>query len=237
MRLERFIKDTNELTRYLKTRFNREKIYLIGHSWGTMLGIQVVDQFPEDYYAFISVSQVVAPASADTISYEWLRQQILEDGSNKDRRKLKQLAPPPFREHDRFVRFIHMVDDYGGGMDAGFGHLVWKSLGASEYTFTDYLKWFKGANRGSGPMWTETRDINLFSTIDSLNVPVYFFTGIKDYNTPHPLVKEYCKFLEAPLGKYLVCFEHSAHTPFIAESEKFNREVLRVKQQTEGRIP
>ena len=237
MTLDRFIEDTHEVTQYLKSRFHQDKIYLLGHSWGTTLGILVVDLYPGDYCAFISVSQVVHPERADNIAYEWLRQEVSEDGSQKDKRTFAELGSPPFREHDRFVRFISMIDEFGGGMDAGFAQLMWKSLGASEYTFTDFVKWFKGANRGSGPMWEETREINLFSSIDSLPIPVYFFTGEKDYNTPHELVKEYYNFLEAPQGKYLVSFKYSAHTPFIAEPEKFNREVRQIKYQMERRIP
>lgn len=237
MTLNRFIEDTHELTEYLKKRFGQEQIYLLGHSWGTPLGIQVVKEHPDDYEAFISVSQVVDPARADSISWSWLQDKIQKSGYRDEIKALDRLGGPPFDDHDRFVRFIKMVDSFGGGMDAGFTRLLWESLGAGEYTLADYIRWFKGANRGSGPMWEETRDIDLFSSIDSLGIPVYFFTGLKDYNTPHRLVKEYYDFLEAPIGKYLVRFTNSAHTPFIAETEKFNREVIRVKQQTELPIP
>lgn len=143
---------------------------------------------------------------------------------------IAELGIPHFQEHDCFVKFIKMVNDYGGGMDAGLIYLLWKSVGVSEYTIKDFVKWFKGANRGSGPMWKETRNINLFASIDSLRLPVYFFTGEKDYNMPHQLVKQYYNFLEAPEGKYLVPFKDSAPTPFIAEPEKFNRKVIRLKQ-------
>ncbi|MFH5834254.1 alpha/beta fold hydrolase [Halalkalibaculum sp. DA384] len=237
MTLHRFIEDTHELTGFLKKRFGQEQIYLLGHSWDTLLGIHVVKEYPDDYEAFISVSQVVDPARADSISWSWLQEKVQESGSQDGIKALDELGGPPFEEHERFVRFIQLVDTYGGGMDAGFAHLLWKSLGASEYTLTDYIRWFKGANRGSGPMCKETRDIDLFASIDSLGIPVYFFTGVKDYNTPHQLVNEYYDFLQAPQGKYLVRFTNSAHTPFIAEPEKFNREVVRVKQQTERPVP
>ena len=234
MSLDRLILDTYEVTQYLKKRFNRDKIYLLGHSWGTLLGIHVVDRYPENYDAYISVSQVVNARKADTLSYQWLRQQVEQDGSRKEKRKFRELGSPPFDNHDRFVQFAKMIDAFGGGMDAGFVTLAWKALGADEYTFSDFKRWFNGANRGSGPMWEETNNTDLFSTIDSLEVPAHFFTGFKDYNTPHELVKEYYRFVEAPQGKALVIFEHSAHTPFIAEKDKFNEEVINVKRIYEG---
>lgn len=237
MTMNRFVEDTREVTEYLKNRFEREKIYLIGHSWGTLLGIHVVKEYPDNYEAFISVSQVVDPAKADSISWSWLQEKVRRSGSKDEINALDELGGPPFDDHKRFVRFIQIVDSFGGGMDAGFAQLLWKSLGASEYTLADYIRWFKGANRGSGPMWEETRDIDLFSSIDSVGIPVYFLTGVNDYNTPHQLVKEYYDYLKASQGKYLVRFTNSAHTPFIAEPEKFNREVVRVKQQTELPVP
>ncbi|MEL7833479.1 alpha/beta hydrolase [Fodinibius sp. Rm-B-1B1-1] len=237
MSLDRFILDTHEVTQYLKKRFDREKIYLLGHSWGTLLGIHVVDRYPEDYDAFISVSQVVNARKADTLSYQWLGQEIEQDGSRKEKRKFRELGSPPFDNHDRFVQFAKMIDAFGGGMDAGFVTLAWKALGADEYTFADFKQWFNGANRGSGPMWVETNNTDLFTEIDTLDVPVHFFTGAKDYNTPHELVKEYYRFVEAPEGKALVVFDQSAHTPFIAEQDKFNGEVINVKRINEVKEP
>ena len=233
MTLDRFINDTHELTTFLKKRFDQEKIYLLGHSWGTLLGINVVSRYPDDYHAFISVSQVIDPASADSIAWNWLQKKVMESVSQDDMRTFENLGNPPFDEHTRFVKFIHMIDAYGGGMDASFIELLWKSLGASEYTVMDYFRWFEGANRGSGSMWEETRNVNLFSTIDTLQIPVYFFTGTKDYNTPSQLARQYYELLTAPAGKYLVTFNKSAHTPFIAEPRKFNREIVRVKKQVE----
>lgn len=234
MSLDRFILDTHEVTQYLKKRFDREKIYLMGHSWGTLLGIHVIDRYPKDYQAFISVSQVVHARKADSISYQWLRQQVEQNGSPKEKRKFQELGAPPFDDHDRYVRFAKMKDAFGGGMDAGFVTLAWKASGATEYTFADFKRWFDGANRGSGPMWEETNNTDLFSIIDTLEVPVHFFTGVMDYNTPHELVKEYYRFVEVPKGKTLVVFEHSAHTPFIAEMNAFNSEVINVKRFYEG---
>lgn len=63
--------------------------------------------------------------------------------------------------------------------------------------------------------------------IPELEVRVYFFIGHNDYNTPYKLVEEYYQIIEAP-KKELVVFEISAHSPFFAESEKFNRELIKL---------
>lgn len=230
MTLDRFIEDVHEMTQYLKQHFGREKIFLLGHSWGTQLGILTVQHYPDHYHAFISVAQVVHPQRMEEISYDWLKHKVDEHGSRRQKRKFEELGPPPFNEHDRYVTFAKMKDSFGGSMDVGMGQLAWISFGASEYTIRDYAKWLRGANRGSGPMWEETRDLDLFRLIPSLEVPVWFIVGSNDYNTPAVLVEEYYEFVQAPRGKELIIMENTAHTPFMGDPVGFNREVNRIKQ-------
>jgi pimeloyl-ACP methyl ester carboxylesterase len=229
MTLDRFIEDVHEMTQYLKERFGREKIFLLGHSWGTQLGILTVQRYPDNYHAFISVAQVVHPQRAEEISYDWLKQQVEQHGSRRQKRKLEQLGPPLYDEHDRYVTFAKMKDAFGGSMDIGMGRLAWISFGAKEYTFGDYAKWLRGANRGCGPMWEELRDFDLFRDVPSIEVPVWFIVGENDYNTPVVLVEEYYRFVEAPEGKTLIVMSGVAHAPFMGDPERFHRELTGIK--------
>lgn len=227
MTINRFVKDVYEVTQYLKKRFDRNKIILLGHSWGTQIGILAVKEYPEDYTAYISVSQVVHPQRGDSLSYEWLRQEIEERGTESQKSKFAKLGNPPFDDHDAYVIFARMKDTFGGGMDAGFASLAWKALGAKEYALGDYIKWVRGANRGSGPMWEESRDFNLFKDVPELEVPVWFIVGEYDMNTPVALIEEYFKFVEAP-EKHLYIMENCAHTPFIGNPDQFNHKIISI---------
>lgn len=83
-------------------------------------------------------------------------------------------------------------------------------------------------------MWDD-EDYQFFDAherVPRLDVPAYFFNGAKDYDTPLAVTRDYVDALEAPEGKELVIFESSAHTPFLAEPEKFERELVRVKEET-----
>jgi len=232
MTIEQFISDAHELTQYLKNRFNKRKIYLVGHSWGTQLDIQLAHKYPDDYYAYIGVSQVVNGYASNEIAHKWLTEKIKKRGKIKDLKRLEKLGSPPFTDHDKYVKFAKMVDSYGGGMDVGFVKLAWIVLSAPEYSLRDYFRWIRGANRGSGPMWEETSSFDAFKEVTELQVPVYFFSGRNDYNTPLELVRRYFEVLKAPKDKQLIIFENSAHTPFMKEPEKFNMEMVRVKEET-----
>lgn len=234
MTYEQFISDTHQLTAYLKERFGKEKIYLLGHSWGTQIGLEVVSRYHDDYHGYIGVSQVVNRELSESIAHRWLHLQIQKHANEKGRKKLSELGPPPYVEHDRFLTFIKLVDAYGGSFDSSFFDLLRISCAASEYTFWDMLAWLRGANRGSGPMWSEKayNEFDAMERFSTLQVPVYLFQGRGDYNTPLDATRKYYDHLESPNGKQLVIFEHSAHTPFLAEPQKFTHELIRMKQET-----
>lgn len=232
MIFERFAADAHELTLYLKNHFQKEKIYLVGHSWGSHLGIKVVQDYPGDYYAYVGVSQFVDPLQGQELAYTWLKEQINQKGNRKDLAQMEQLGAPQYTEHNDYVTFAGMIDKYGGNMDIGMGKLAWIALRAAEYGIRDYAAWLQGAARGSGPMWKSTQSFNVIEEVPQLFLPVYFISGEKDRNTPLLLVEEYFKVLDAPEGKEIIIFEESAHTPFMGEPEKFNREIIRIKRET-----
>ena len=231
MTIQQFINDTHELTQYLKKKFMQEKIYLLGHSWGTQIGIEMAFKYPEDYFAYIGMSQLVDPKRGNEIAYNWLMEKVKEKGNQKDTKTLVDIGLPPYKEHDRFVKFINMVNRFGGSFDLSMLNLAWTALQAPEYELKDYMAWINGANRGSGPMWEETQKINTIEQFNKIDIPVYFFSGKNDYNTPLKLVEEYYEVLQTK-KKDLVIFENSAHTPCFNETEKFNLELFRVKEET-----
>ena len=232
MTFDQFINDGYELIQYLRERFERERLFLLGHSWGTQIGIELVNRHPELFHAYIGVSQLVDSREGIEIAYEWLMNEIEINDDQASLEKLNELGTPPY-PHRKYREFAGLVDAYGGNFDMSMGKLARIAIRASEYNFRDYIRWIGGANRGGGPMHSdgEMAAVNFRESISSLDVPVYFFTGRNDYNTPLALVEEYKELLHAP-EKEIVVFENSAHTPFLGEPEKFRREVVRVKSET-----
>lgn len=229
---EQFLSDVHELTQYLKERFNTEKIFILGHSWGTQIALEMASRFPSDYHACISVGQVVNQALSHQIAHTWLFETLQKENKSRDLEKLKQLGDPPYTDHKTFVTFIQMVDRYKGSFDVGFASLGWMALQSPEYSVKDLLRWLKGSNRGSGVMWDEDqyRNFNAMKDIPSVSIPLYFLQGKDDYNTPLSAVERYYEVLDAPKGKHLIVFESSAHTPFFAEPQKFSSTLFAIKE-------
>jgi len=221
MTFERFLRDAHELTQALKARFGADSIYLVGTSWGTQLGAHLVHRWPEDYTAYVAVGQVVNSTRAERLGRDWLLERAVETGNPSEIRRIETLGPAPYLDHGAYVRYAKTIESYGGGMDLSILRLLPIALLAPEYCVADYIAWFNGSSRGSGPMWDEVHPNDLFADVPRLDVPVFFLSGERDMNTPVELVLEYFDALDAPRGKRLIVFDDAAHTPHLSQPDAF----------------
>ncbi len=235
MSLIQFKKEAVELIHYLLKMFDQEKIFLLGHSWGTQMGLELALENPELIHALISVSQVVETEQAMEIAHRWLTKQMQAHDDAKGLANLGAIGLPPY-SHSEYRDFINWVGRYGGSLDWSTGKLLFVAGRAQEYGILDYFKWFQGLSRGGKPMHKDgmMTYYNYFERVPTLNVPVYFMAGKKDYNTPFELIERYYDFVQAP-KKELIPFSNSAHTPFFAETERFRAELIRIKEDTLGK--
>jgi len=226
MTLEQMISDTLEVTNYLRHRFGKEKIYLMGYSGGTFIGIQAVAQAPELYYAYIGVAQMSNQLKSERLAYEYMLQQFKESGNTKMVRKLEE-APVTMTggTPDAYLALRDPVmHSLGIGtthdMDSVLTGIFIPSLQSRDYTLSEKVKTWRGkANSGVAPLWDDILSTDLSKEVTELSIPVYFFEGIYDYTCSYTLAKEYFDQLKAPL-KGFYTFEQSAHSPLFEEPEK-----------------
>lgn len=232
MTLEQFVSDTLEVTNYLRNRFGKEKIYLMGHSGGTFVGIQAAARAPESYHAYVGVAQMSDQLESERRAYEYMLRQFREKG-NEDMVEELEAAPVTARGGTP-EGYLDLRDKGMHSLGVGTTHdmnsvvtgLFLPSLRFPEYTLTEKVNlWRAKLSSGVSVMWDETMATDLSEELLELDLPVYFFHGIHDYTVNYALTKEYFEKLEAPL-KGFYTFEHSAHSPIFEEPEKARR-VLR----------
>jgi len=78
--VEQLIADATAVTNYLRNRFAKEKIYLLGHSWGSFLGIQVAYTAPELYHAYIGMAQISHQLRSEVTAHRYLLDQYRARG-------------------------------------------------------------------------------------------------------------------------------------------------------------
>jgi len=215
MNIDQFIDDTKVVTRYLKERFKREKIYILGHSWGSILGTLVVQKYPEDYYAYIGVGQVANTKIQQREGVEWLKRQILTKGTQEEKELIQDM------ENDNHAPRT-LLKKYGGLVHNITRDRLAEIMKQSPYYPEKYTGelFAQGGRLASNIWYNEVAEINFFEQVRELKVPVYFFLGRYDYVTPTPAVEEYCRILKAPY-KEIVWFELSGHRMDVEEPEKF----------------
>jgi pimeloyl-ACP methyl ester carboxylesterase len=226
MTLEQMISDTLEVTNYLRHRFGKEKIYLMGHSGGTFIGIQSAAQAPELYYAYIGIAQMSNQLKSERLAYEYMLQQFKESGNTKMVRKLEE-APVTMTDgipdaylalrdpamHSLGIGTMH-------GMDSVLTGIFIPSLQSRDYTLSEKVNTWRGKSRsGVSPLWDDILSTDLSKEVTELSIPVYFFEGIYDYTCSYTLAKEYFDQLRAPI-KGFYNFEQSAHSPLFEEPKK-----------------
>jgi len=226
MTLEQMIADTLEVTNYLRHRFGKEKIYLMGHSGGTFIGIQVAARAPELYYAYIGVAQMSNQLKSERLAYEYMLQQFKESGNIKMVRKLEE-APVTMTDGTPDA-YLALRDEAMHSLGIGTTHdmnsvitgIFLPSLTSRDYTLIEKVNMWRGKSRsGVSLLWDTMLTTDLSKQVPELDLPVYFFEGIYDYTCSYTEVKSYFEKLKAPL-KGFYTFEQSAHSPLFEEPEK-----------------
>ncbi|MBN1646726.1 MAG: alpha/beta hydrolase [Spirochaetales bacterium] len=226
MTAEIILSDLHELVQLLKQRFGKEKIFIAGHSWGTVLALRSARQYSDDYYAYIGIGQIVNEQRSYQLTREFCLNQASAAGNSKAMKQLANIVLPDNSElikiKDAYILFKWLHAFHGAFYrEDNMSHLNNMFAVSDEYSPIDLIRHKIGTALSLLFMRDDLEQVNLFAEIDLVNVPVFFCMGRQDYQTPFPLACEYFDFLKAPLKKMIV-FEESAHYPLFEEPDKFN---------------
>ena len=225
MTLEQFISDTLEVTNYLRHRFGQEKIYLMGHSHGTFIGIQAAAQAPELYHAYIGVAQISNQLTSERLAYEYMLKKFKENGNREMVRKLE--AAPVTMTGGTPHAYLAVRDKAMHSLGIGTTHdmksvvtgIFLPSLESPEYTFLEKVKMWRGKFRsGVSSLWDTMIATDLTKQVPELDLPVYFFHGIYDYTCSYTEAKSYFEKLKAPLKGFYTyqCRAYLTQQPVIS---------------------
>ncbi len=230
--IESLINDAHELTQYLKKKFDREKIFLLGFSYGSVIGMQLAEKYPEDYHAYIGVSQIIDSQENWDISMQWLKKQA---ELKKDTVALKQLDLISQQDSsvcgtilDCFMSKYQLLVKYNGTI---LNPEVAKEIEKAEHYYEDYANydWYEAFNYtysrlGDKPFYTD------LTHIKSVEIPVIFISGRHDWNLPGEVAEKYLEGLSAPQKEY-IWFDQSGHEPPEEEPDKFNKTIIEIVKE------
>jgi pimeloyl-ACP methyl ester carboxylesterase len=226
--LEQMVSDTRQVTDYLRKRFKQDKIYLMGHSGGTFIGIQAAAKMPGLYLAYIGVAQMSYQLKSEMLAHEYMLTSYKESGNRKMIRKLEAATVTMNNIPDAYFA---LRDPAMHSLGIGTTHdmksvitgIFLPSLACRDYTISEKINIWRGKSRsGISSLWNEMLATDMAKQVPLLNVPVYFFHGIYDYTVSYTLAKEYFEKLNAPF-KGFYTFDLSAHSPLFEEPGKMKK--------------
>ncbi len=231
MDMETVVQDAIAAVDWLRDRFQQEKIYLAGHSYGSYLGVLLCERIPEKIAAYIGTGQLANGAENERISYEFVLGEATKRSDQKALKELARIGAPVdgfYRSLDDLTVQRNLMTKYGGAAhgkkESMITSMVLPILRSPEYSLFDIVGYAKGAYYNLRELWREVITCKFDQNVKKLDVPVFITQGRHDRNTPPEIAKPWFDALEAPKKEW-IWFEESAHSPIREEKEKWNQAV------------
>ena len=230
LHVELYREDAVALIEYLCKKFKKEKIVILGHSWGTIIGTPLAYYHPEHIAAYIGQGQFIEGAENELISYNFVLEEARKAGDEKMVKALEGKAPVNGNYEDQSAMMAERdgLSKYGGAEWKNRGGLVRSLLLPlikwDGYKVWEYAKYALGALYLTDVLWPEVVDADYMKEVPELKMPVLLTIGRHDYNTPFELAERWYTQLKAPRKEW-VWFEDSAHSPIKEEPKAWGKAV------------
>jgi len=210
---DQLVEDAAELIAHLRTWFDVDRVYVLGGSWGSVLGALLAARHPELLHAYIGKAQVVSHPDADRHAIQFVLDNARRRGHVRVQRYFEALRPP--LRPGEIARLGLRVARYGGyGKPGGAlpGGLLAPFV-CPDYSLGDLVHWLSNPFFGAVPLMRCTAELDLRRLVPRIEVPVYVLQGALDVMAPLHLVEDWLDRLDAPAGKQLFRFEGVGHNP------------------------
>lgn len=223
--MDRMVEDTLEVVDHLRERFGQDRVYLVGSSWGSVLGVLAVQRRPEVFHAYVGTGQMADPHETDTLMYADNLAQARRTGDTARVQRLEAMGPPPYTETLDYTAALAGNPEwydipYGADRDPASEYPM--SFLASEYTLLEQLRGMGALAETYAVLYPQLADVDLRRDAVSLDVPVYLIQGEHEVDGRTVLAREWFELLDAPHKEWLD-MGHAGHTPPYDDPGEFAR--------------
>jgi pimeloyl-ACP methyl ester carboxylesterase len=223
--VEQMTSDAEEVVRYLQKNYGKQKIFLLGHSWGSVLGVALAQRHPEWFYAYLGVGQMVNGQRNEEDGYKFTLEQARANHNSDAERELLAIAPypgaPGTLTFNRIGAQRKWLMYYGGltygRTDFKYGGNAWEL--SPDYTEKDLDAIDDGSLYSLTHLLGPVVALN-YDSVTDFKCPIFLFEGRHDYAVSHALAAEWFGHIKAP-SKKLVWFDNSAHQVFQEQPGQF----------------
>ena len=237
MTIDQFVRDLDDVVELVRDRFDKDRVVLLGHSWGSAIGLLYAARHPGKVAAYVGVAQVADMREGERLSYEFALREARRRNDDDAMKALHEIGAPPHTV-DEMLTSRKWVERFGGSFHSNLstGKLIWAALQTDEANLIDLIKFGQGNRFSLEHLWEEFRAFDIDDRLTRFGMPIVFMLGRHDWQVPAVLAARYFERIDAP-AKHLVWFEQSAHNPPFEEPERFNRAVVEALKPLTGSEP
>ncbi len=225
--VDQMVADTIEVTNYLRARFGQDRIYLVGNSWGTILGVLAAQQHPELYHAYVGTGQMVSTTETDRMFWEDSLAWAERTGDTALVATLRRNGLPPYDDLLAYEPAISPEHDFNPYPELDPGKEMPANLFVPENSLMDKLNGLRGFLDTFSVLYPQLRDLDFREDVARLELPVYVVTGLHEARGRAVPAEEWYGLLQAP-SKQWITFEHSGHRPVFEEPAAFASLMARI---------
>jgi len=226
--VERMTQDGIELAEWLRKTLQKDKILIVGHSWGSILGVFMAKARPDLFHAFVGTGQVGDPARNYAVAYEELLKKA--EGLKEARaiRELKEIGRPPYPD-GRGYRIQRRWSNLFEGADAFISSMFGFALAAPGYSLRDVNDWMDGQMLSGERLIPQTSALTATALGGEFAVPVFVIQGAEDFTTPTSLARSFVDSIRAPRKAFVPIGGGGHFAVFMKPDAFLNELVARVR--------
>src|SRR4051812_20226588 len=185
---ERLIGDTEALIKWLRVTYDQPKVFLLGHSWGSILGLEVARRHPDYLYAYIGMGQIVNMMESEKLGYEWVSREAAARHDGVAVAELRAIAPYPQADGTISIEQLDVQRKWSvryGGLTYGrtaFDYYERAAALSPEYSPDELAAVDKGSALSLPRLWPHMMRAD-FTTLTELKCPLLIFNGRHDTTT------------------------------------------------------
>ena len=221
--IQRMTRDGIELAELLRKSLQRDKILLVGHSWGSILGVSMAKSRPDLFWAFVGTGQVVDWQRNYAVAYEELLKKAKILGEQRAVRDLESVGPPPYSDGRGYAtqrRWANLFE----GADFFISSMFGLAFGAPGYSLRDINDWTQGQLVSAQRLIPEMISLDSKMLGGEFELPVFVIQGAEDYTTPTSLARNFVNSIRAP-RKGFVTIDGGGHFAVFMKSDVFLKEL------------
>jgi pimeloyl-ACP methyl ester carboxylesterase len=226
MTIERMVGDGIELTQYLLKHLQKQKLVLVGHSWGTVLGVRMVKARPDLFTAYVGTGQVVAKEEKEEILYANVMERVRAEHDVDGLEKLEAIGAPPYKSQQDLLVEREVAERYDTDAERNLeSSLRPVVLFAPGFSLHDIYSMLRGSKFAGNAMYPEMLTYDARTLGPQFAVPFFIFNGDKDMVTPMDLAMQYFETILAP-QKGFVVLNGGGHSAMLTMPDVFLSELV-----------